>query len=369
MTLQLNDEQISLGRSVRHFVESRAPLSVSRELAEGGRPYDEETWHRLSAAFGLTGLTTATELGGADGTYTDLSVALFELGRHLVPSPVMASVLSAEVLRDVREEDVRSSLLTKVCTGEAVIAPAVSECAHGRESWLPAMPSVTADGDDDRLTGEKTLVLNGAQADLLLVLAGSPAGPAFFLVDGSARGVERVPLSSMDLTRSLARVRFREAPARRLTCDTPRLLDRLTMIADVLVASEQLGAAERCIEMTVEYARDRVAFGRTIGSFQAVKHELAQRHLDWEIAYSTLRAATRYVDDESASAAATVSAARWLASTVYTAAARSAVQLHGGLGYTWEHDAHLFYRSAFAQQSLMSPAGGHLARLADLVAS
>jgi len=224
-------------------------------------------------------------------------------------------------------------------------------------------PAVAAGGTatEPRLTGEVSPVLNGAEADVLLI---GVHGGAVYRVDGDAAGLTREPLTSTDHTRALARIVLDDTPARPLAGDGPAALAAAADLANLALAAEQCGAMAACLAMTSEYARLRVAFGQPIGAFQAVKHRLADMETAWELARAALRAAATSADADPDRFSADASVARLLASGPYFTAAADTIQLHGGIGFTWEHDAHLYYKNALAGQVLLGTPGDQLDRLA-----
>jgi alkylation response protein AidB-like acyl-CoA dehydrogenase len=209
-----------------------------------------------------------------------------------------------------------------------------------------------------------TLVLNGAQADVLLVPAAGAETIAIYLVDREASGLSREPLTSLDHTRALARIRLDHTPARALSGDAAAALAAATDVANLALAAEQSGAMAACLAMTSEYARLRVAFGQPIGAFQGVKHRLADMETAWELSRAALREAARTADEDPGAFPAAASVARVLTSGPYFTAAADTIQLHGGIGFTWEHDAHLYYKNALAGKVLLGGPDDQLDRLA-----
>jgi alkylation response protein AidB-like acyl-CoA dehydrogenase len=342
-----NEDQRLLGATVRRFVAERTPLPAVREVAFSGRAYDPLVWRGLAGEIGLAGLTVPAEYGGAGGTMADLAAALRELGAGLVPSPLLASaVLAAGTLLALDDAQAKKTWLPRIATGEVVGALAVSEGGGG--PWIPPAPAtaaVTAAGAVT-LTGVKTAVVNGAEADLLLVQAGGAPGPGVYLVTRGARGLAAEPQRCMDATRSVATVTFDRTPAVRLAGDAAAALDHVADLASLAISAEQVGAMRACIELTAQYAKTRYSFGQPIGAYQGVKHRLADMHTDWSLADAALRRATEASADGGASLPAAAAASRILASPAYVNAAKYTMLLHGGIGFTWEHDAHLYYKNA-----------------------
>jgi len=280
MTLILTDEELALADSVRKFVADRSPLTSLRQLIASGEPYDASVWKQMTAQLGLAGLTIPESYGGVGAGYSAISVALTELGAGLVASPLLASVLAAEVLLQLDDNAAKDELLPRIAGGELIATLAVASSAGGR---------VTASGSGDGavvsgavLTGSVSPVLNGAEADVLLVPADSgDGGPVIYLVNGSADGLSRTRLTAVDHSRSLARVALAGTPGRALTGDAAAALAAAADLANLALAAESAGAMKACLDMTSAYARIRVAFGQPIGAFQAAKHRLADVEKSW----------------------------------------------------------------------------------------
>jgi alkylation response protein AidB-like acyl-CoA dehydrogenase len=345
MALILTDDEEQFRDSVRRFVTERSPLPKLRELMSSGQPYDQDAWKQLSA-LGLPGLVIPASYGGAEAGYGVLTVALTELGGGLVASPLLAGTLAAGVLGRLGDGDASARLLPGIASGELL----VTLLAGGTGS-------LSADGDV--LTGEYAPVLNGAQAEVLLVRAGG----ALFEVAASDPGVSVTPLPSLDHSRSLARVRLSGAAGRRLDGDAAAALDFAADLANLAVAAEQLGGMAACLDMTAEYAKVRLAFGQPIGAYQGVKHRLAELHTQWELAHAALRDAARAADERPGEFPRAATVARVSVSGAYVDAAVGCVQLHGGIGFTWEHDAHLYQKNAISQHALFGGANEQLDRL------
>ena len=358
MALILNEDEEQFRQSVRRLVAERSPLTKLRELISSGQPYDADVWKQLSA-LGLTGLIIPAEHGGAEAGYSILSVALTELGAGLVSSPLLAGTLAAGTLLRLDDEQARARLLPGIAGG-GLIATLAARAEAGTGT-------VRADGDV--LTGEVAPVLNAAQADVLLVPAVTGDGPALFEVAAGTPGLEVTPLPGLDHSRSLARVRLDGAPGTRLAGDAAAALGSAADLANLAIASEQLGGMGACLEATTEYAKIRAAFGRPIGAFQGVKHRLAELRTTWELARAALRDAARAADERPADFPRAASVARITVSASYVDAAIATIQLHGGIGFTWEHDAHLYHKNAISQHALFGGPGEQLDRLAALLAT
>lgn len=355
MALILDDDEEQFQDSVRRFVAERSPLPKLRELMSSGQPYDQDVWKQLSA-LGLPGLIIPAGHGGAEAGYSVLSVALAELGAGLVASPLLAGTLTAGALLRLGDRDAQARLLPGIASGALVTTLAIGGTG-----------TVRADGDT--LSGEVAPVVNAAQAEVLLVPAAAGDGTALFEVAAGAPGLAVTALPSLDHSRSLGRVRLDAVPGRRLAGDAGAALGFAGDLANLAVASEQLGGMRACLEATTEYAKIRAAFGQPIGAFQGVKHRLAQLRTSWELAHAALRDAARAADERPPQFPRAASVARVTVSAGYVDAAIATIQLHGGIGFTWEHDAHLYHKNAISQHALFGGPREQLDRLAALLAA
>jgi alkylation response protein AidB-like acyl-CoA dehydrogenase len=358
MALILTDEEQALAESVRKFVADRSPLTSLRQLIASGEPYDADVWKQLTTQLGLAGFTIPESYGGVGAGYSALSVALTELGAGLVASPLLACALAAEVLLRLEDHEAMQDLLPKIAGGELIATLAVASSAGGR---------VTASGPPvgPTLTGTVSPVLNGAEASVLLVPAEADGATGLYLVDAGADGLTATRLTAVDHSRSLARITLAGTPARLLAGDAVSALGAAQNLANLALASESAGAMKACLDMTSNYAKIRVAFGQPIGAFQAVKHRLADMEKSWELGFAALRDAARAGDAEPGRFGVAASVARVLLATAYAEAAVDTVQLHGGIGFTWEHDAHLYYKNGLSNKVLLGGPGDQLDRLAD----
>jgi alkylation response protein AidB-like acyl-CoA dehydrogenase len=360
MALILTDEEQALAESVRRFVADRSPLASLRQLIASGDPFDADVWKQMTAQLGLAGLTIPEEFGGAGAGKSALSVALTELGAGLVASPLLGCVLAAEVLLRLDDDAAKGDLLPQIADGELIATLALTSGFGGEVT-------ATAAGGQVSLTGCLSPVLNGVEADVLLVPASSDGAPAVYLVDGDADGLIRSRLTAVDHSRSLARIQLDQTPARVLAGDAPAALAAAADLGNLALASESAGAMRACLEMTSSYAKIRVAFGQPIGAFQAVKHRLADMEKSWELGYAALRDAARAGDEDPGRFGVAASVARVLLSGAYAEATVDTVHLHGGIGFTWEHDAHLYYKNGLSNKVLLGAPSGQLDRLAELL--
>ncbi|MEU6379356.1 acyl-CoA dehydrogenase family protein [Streptomyces sp. NPDC046909] len=326
-------------------------------------------WRPLTEQIGVAGLAVPEEYGGAGGGALEIHVVMEELGRCLSPVPFLgSSVLATQTLLASGDEAACATLLPSLAEGRTTATVAWAE--HG--TWDPATlraQAVRGADDEWRITGTKEHVLDGATAGVLLVAARTDAGVSLFRVDTDEAGVHREPLVTMDQTRAQARIRLDNAPGRLVGEDgqAERALWHALDLACVALAAEQVGAAERCLELTVAYAKERVQFGRPIGSFQAVKHRLADMYVLVEGARSAaLGAAVAALGDPSELARLSA-VAKSACSEAFSAVAAETIQLHGGIGITWEHDAHRYFKRAHGSAQLFGSAAWHRRRLSVAV--
>jgi alkylation response protein AidB-like acyl-CoA dehydrogenase len=366
--LVLDAEQEELRSAVRRFLADRSPSARVRAVMDADPGHDPQVWRGL-ADVGALGLVVPEELGGAGAGHVERAVVAEELGRAVVPVPFLASaVLATDALLALDDDAARAELLPRLAGGEAIATVAVAE---GRGEWDRSGGTTTATERDGgwQLDGTKTPVLAGDVADVVLVWAAAADGPAWFLVRSDAAGLTRTRLTGLDPTRRVAKLAFAGTPARRLAgADPVAVLDLVADLAAVALAGEQVGVMQRAMELTVDYAKVRVQFGRPIGSYQAVKHGLADVYSAWEHAVSVLRYAAWTADHDRVELPVAAALAQVYVGPAAFGAANAMVQYHGGTGYTWEHDAHLFYKRAKSAQLLLGPPAAHRLRLADRLA-
>jgi alkylation response protein AidB-like acyl-CoA dehydrogenase len=358
MALILTEDEQALADSVRKFAADRSPLTSLRQLIASGQPYDADVWKQMTAQLGLAGLSIPEFYGGAGAGVSALSVALTELGAGLVASPLLACVLAGEALLRLDDDDAKDELLPQIGSGDLIATLALTGGFGGQVT-------AAGSGDEVTLTGSLSPVLSGAEAEVLLVPAGCDGGTGVYLVRADAAGLTRTRLTSVDHSRSLARIELRGTPARLLAGDAAAALSAARDLGNLALASESAGAMRACLEMTSGYAKIRVAFGQPIGAFQAVKHRLADMAKAWELGYAALRDAARAGDEEPGRFSVAASVARVLLADAYAEASVDTVHLHGGIGFTWEHDAHLYYKNGLSNKVLLGAPGEQLDRLAD----
>ncbi|MEU7429572.1 acyl-CoA dehydrogenase family protein [Streptomyces sioyaensis] len=365
--LLYSEEEEALRAAVRSLLADRsAPATVLAGL-ESDVAYDTGLWRALATEIGTAGLLVPEKLGGQGASAREAAVVLEELGRSVAPVPYLTSAVLAV-----------TALLG--CGGDsAEAAEPLAALAAGRTVAVLALPLPTAPGAlpdpavraaaDGTLTGRVTSVADAASAELLLVPAQRPDGPALYAVEAAADGVRTDTVTPLDLTRPLGHLTFDGARGRLLaTGDRARAaVDRALLTGAGLLASEQLGVAEWCLAETVRHTAERTQFGRPVGSFQALKHRMAALWLE----VASARAAARYAADALAAgspdAPVAVAVAQAYCAPVAVRAAEECVQLHGGIGMTWEHPAHLFLKRAKSDELALGSPGRHRDALAGLV--
>ena len=369
MNFAFTEEQDELRRTVRSFLDAKSPESAVREQMETEDGFDRAVWTQMAEQMGLQGMHIPEEFGGSGFSYVELGIVLEEMGRALLCAPFFSTVvLAANALLLCGNEAAQSDYLPGIASGETIATLAFTE-PSGRWDEAGIEMTATAVGDGHTLTGTKMFVIDGHSADLVLVLARTDAGISLFAVEGDAAGLTRTPLATMDQTRKQARLEFADTPARLIESEgigwdfVARVLD----LAAVGLAAEQVGGAQKVLEMAVEYAKVRVQFGRPIGSFQAIKHKCADMLLEVEssksAAYYGMWCAAE-MNDELASVA---SLAKAYCSEAYFHAAAENIQIHGGIGFTWEHPAHLYFKRAKGSEFTFGDATHHRERVAQLV--
>ena len=366
MRFGFSEEHHQLRDAVRRFLADHSPTTEVRRLMETDHGYDPDVWHRLCQDLALGGVHVPEAYGGQGFSFTELAVVLEEMGRALYCGPYFSStVFAATAILEAGCEDDKAALLPGLASGERLATLAFAEPDGGWD--LETVELVASDGG---LNGVKSHVLDGCLADLVLVVAREPGtegldGLSLYAVDASQEGVARTPLAALDTTRKLARITFRGTSGRLLgrTGETGPALARSLDLAAVALANEMVGGAACLLDSAVNYAKDRVQFGRVIGSFQAVKHRLADLTLTVELAksaaYQAASAAAENDDDLSALA----SLAKAAASDAYMQAAKDCIQIHGGIGFTWENDTHLFYKRAKSSEVFLGDPSKHREKL------
>jgi alkylation response protein AidB-like acyl-CoA dehydrogenase len=368
MMFGTSEEQQELRDSVKRFVADRAPLARVRELMDAGE-IDREVWLQAGAQLGLQGIAVPEEYGGSGFSFAEQAIVLEELGAGLYGGPYLASaVLAATALLASPDESARQELLPGIASGETIAALAFTE---DDGSWDPAGIRLAAakSGDGWVLDGHKSFVLDGASASLFLAVAVADGGLSLFAVGAAASGLTATVLPTLDQTRGLARLEFAAVPADLIGSagDGTAILARVLDVAAIALAAEQLGGAQRALDITVDYTRTRHQFGRPIGSFQALKHRMADLLMEVESLRSAVAYAAAAVADDSDEVPALASLLKAYASETYFHVAAEMIQMHGGIGFTWEHDAHLFFKRAKSSELFLGDGAYHRERLAQRI--
>lgn len=363
------DEQAQLRSAVRRFCADHFDEQTVRRLMESEPPVDRAVWGRLGSELGVLGLSVPESDGGAGGTLVDQAVAVEELGAALACGPVFGTVfLAIPALVAASAGPVRDELLAELVEGRRTAAFAVTDRAGTFDPSALAVTAVRA-GAGHILTGDVERVVDGGSADDLLVAAHGEDGVTLHAVDATGPGVRRTTLATLDPTRPQATIEFRDAPARPVSGpdEAHRVITHALQVGSALLAAEQVGAGQHLLNLSVGYAKSRLQFGRQIGSFQAVKHKLADLLVDLEHARSTAYHAAWALTDGSDDPALAASIAQATCSAALLRIAKDTIQVHGGIGFTWEHQAHLYFKRASTDAALLGGAEQHRSRVADLV--
>ncbi len=358
-------EQLELRDTLRSLFAERLPHERLRAALDSGQGHDPRLWDEMASGLGLHGLAIPEEFGGGGFTYPDLLVVFEEMGCALVPGPFFASVaLASTLVLALPDQEARERLLPGIASGERVATVAVVE---NPTSWDADTVTAVAVGTGSAraVTGEKLFVLDAEDADVLLIVVRTEHGLGVAEIDPTAPGVRIERMDTVDATRRQCRVVFDHAPAVLLAAgtDAAPAVRRMCDLASVALAAEQVGGARRVLEMATDYAKTREQFGRTIGGFQAIKHLLA----DQLVAVESARAALAYAATATATGVdltVAASVAQAFCSDAYTVAAATNIHVHGGIGFTWEHPAHLYYKRAISSEVLLGSPREHRARIA-----
>jgi len=355
MEFGLSESQRLLQDNARKFFQGECPMEEVRRLMETETAYDETLWAKM-AELGYTGITFPEEYGGVGLGKVELILLMEEAGRALLPGPLFSTVaLAGAAIDAVASTEQKKRYLAKISSGEARATLAMLE---GNASWdLGELRVLTA---NDRLTGEKLFVPDAKVADFIVVVARN----GVFLADSKAPGISIHAMKAMDLTRKMYSVRFTNTPVERLGSVTnlPGALDT----AAAAVVAEMVGGMQRTLDITVEYAKMRKQFGKPIGMYQAVQHQCADMYLETESARSAVYYAAWALDESAPDAAMAVSIAKMYASDVARRVGNRGIQVHGGMGFTWENDIHLYYKRAKASETALGDSTYHRERIARL---
>ena len=365
MYFAFDSDQEEFRSSLRRLLSERAPMTRVRELAEHGT-YDAETWQLLTSNMGIPGLHIAEEFGGGGFSVLETAIVAQELGRALTPVPMLTTTGAIEAVLRLGSAEQCRALLPKLVDGSVIGALALS----GARDTTPGAAQVSATGDAwaPLLTGRLDYVAFGHVADLLVVPALTPAGDtvALYVVETGAAGVRVTAQPSLDSTRPVATVELTDTRAALLGSD-PESIGRVVDLVRTLLANEALGAAEAVLEMAVAYAKQRVQFNRPIGSFQAIKHKCADMAIAIDAAQATVMYASMCAEEDNEEFPRVAVMAKSQAAECLSLCASQNIQIHGGIGFTWEADPHLYFRRAKATEPLFGDHAHHTDLLADLV--
>jgi alkylation response protein AidB-like acyl-CoA dehydrogenase len=356
MQFGLSESQEFLKDGARKFFAGECPSAEMRRLMERDTAYDGALWAKLTDQ-GYTGIIFPEEYGGVGLGMVELMLLMEETGRALLPGPFFSTVvLAGSVLQAVSTPSQKKKYLEPICKGKVRATVALLEASA---SWDPDDVRISA--SNGKLSGEKLFVADAAAADFIVVVARN----GVFVVDSKARGLKISPMSGMDLTRRLYVVEFSDTPGEELGSieGLPRALD----IATAAVSAELVGGMQRTLDITVEYAKTRKQFGKPIGMFQAVQHHCADMYLETESSRSAVYYAGWALEERSPDAPMAVSIAKMYASDAARSVGNRGIQVHGGMGFTWENDLHLYYRRAKASETAFGDATFHRERIASLV--
>jgi alkylation response protein AidB-like acyl-CoA dehydrogenase len=369
-----SEEQEELRRTVRQFLEAKSPETEVRRLMETTEGYDPKVWTQMGQELGLQSLAIPEEYGGQGFTFIELGIVLEEMGRVLLCAPYFASiVLAANAILDVGTDAQKKDLLPGIASGETIATLAFTE-PSGKWDAAGITMEATESGGSWTLSGEKMFVLDGHTADLIVVVARKAGtsgtdGISFFTVRGDAAGLTRTALSTMDMTRKQAKLEFSNVAAEPLGepgSGWPAFSKVMDQAA-VALSNEMMGGAQFVLDMSVQYAKDRVQFGRPIGSFQAIKHKCADMLLEVESGKSAAYYASWAAAEDNEELPVVAALSKAYCSEAYFHAAAENIQIHGGIGFTWEHPAHLYFKRAKSSEIYLGDPTYHRELLAQRI--
>jgi alkylation response protein AidB-like acyl-CoA dehydrogenase len=376
MDFAFTPEQNLIRDTAREFFDEHGSSASVRAILRTPLGYDPTVWSRMVREMGWAGMTIPEHLGGSGLGMVELSILQHEQGRRLYPSPFFATVcLAAPIIAALGTEAQKSDLLARIAAGESRVAVALTG-----SRGIPGCAGITAElqhtGRRYRVQGESNFVIYGHAYDVLLVAARAPGtrgdeGVSVIIVEAGAPGVTVQGLTMLDLTRPMARLQFDvDVGAQSVLGEAGGAgegLEEALQLARIALAAEAVGGAEWTLESTTAYAKQRLQFGRPIGSFQAVKHRLADMMVLLEAARSASWYAACVADEQPAELAEAAAIAKASCSDAFFNCASNAIQLHGGIGFTWEHDAHLYFKRARAVSTLLGSPAWQREQLARLL--
>ena len=374
LNFAFSEEQDQLRDAVRKFLEAKSPETEVRRLMETTEGYDPAVWSQMANELGLQSLHIPEAYGGQGFSWVELGIVLEEQGRALLCAPYFSTVvLAANAILNAGTEDQKAALLPGIASGETIATLAFTE-PSGKWDAAGITLEATPSGDGATLTGTKMFVLDGHVANLIVVVAraaGSTGqdGISFYTVEGDAAGLTRTALATMDQTRKQAKLEFDGVQATLLGTAGAgwAALSKTLDQASVGLCNEMVGGAQYVLDESVQYAKDRVQFGRPIGSFQAIKHKCADMLLETESAKSAAYYAAWAAAEDNDELPVVASLAKAYCSDAYFHSAAENIQIHGGIGFTWEHDAHLYFKRAKSSEILFGDATYHRELLAQRI--
>jgi len=353
MEFGLSESQEILRDSARKFFAGECPISEVRRLMETATAYDEKLWAKL-AEQGYTGIIFPEEFGGLALGIVELILLMEEAGRALLPGPFFSTVvLAGALLNAVASPQHKKKYLEPICEGNARATVAILEAGA---DWNLADLKISVAGS--KISGEKLFVTDAAAATFILVVAND----AIYAVNANASGMNIIPMAGMDMTRKIYAIKFDNTPAERIgdVANLPAAFD----IATAALVGEMVGGMQRTLDLTVEYAKTRKQFGKPIGMFQAVQHQCADMYLETESSRSAAYYAAWALEENVPEASVAVSIAKAYAGDAARTVGNRGIQVHGGMGFTWENDMHLFYRRAKASETAFGDSTFHRERIA-----
>ncbi len=354
MQAEFTSEQKLLRSVVARALRDKSPPAEVRRLMASDLGYDPEVWQQLCGDAGLAGVHLPEAVGGAGGGAVELGIVCEEMGRTLFCGPFLASaVMAGAALLESATEEARAELLPQIADGSTIAALVLDDLNHpaGVGGSIRAAADLT-------LAGVAPMVVDAHVADLLLVIAACDDGLELHAVEAGVAGLLVEPLEVVDPTRKLARVAFACTPSREIGAVSPAAMDRIWDRMCCALAHEMMGGAQHLLDSTVAYTKERFQFGRPIGSFQALKHRCADLLMELELARALTWHASRGLDSGDAEPWA-ASMAKAAAADAYMSAARAAIQLRGGIGFTWENDTHLWFKRAKGAEVLLGTPAVH----------
>ena len=369
MNFAFTEEQEELRKTVRQFLDAKSSEAAVREQMETEAGFDAAVWSQMAEQMGLQGLAIPEEFGGSGYSYVELGIVLEEMGRALLCAPFFSSVvLAANTLIQSGDDAAKAAHLPGIASGETIATLAFTE-PSGKWDESGITMEASGSGDSWTLSGTKMFVLDGHTANLIIVAARTGKGVSLFTVAGDAAGLTRTALSTMDQTRKQAKLEFSNTPATLLGEEGNgwNVLGTVLDLAAVGLAAEQVGGAQKVLEMAVDYAKVRVQFGRPIGSFQAIKHKCADMLLEVESAKSAAYYGMWCAAEMNDELPSVASLAKAYCSEAYFHATAENIQIHGCIGFTWEHPAHLYFKRAKSSELLFGDPTYHRELLAQRI--